>query len=120
MKKILKLTAEIQKACCSDIAQKKMAHILRGTDFRLFEVKDPFLVGLGILQHFQLHYWCANLISAICTHTGINHAYPSVPDIDFFHFQTHTLAKLYTILAEKGHNNSSLCETTKAYFYIYP
>ena len=33
----------------------------------------------------------------------------------FFHFKTHTLAKLYTTLAEKGHNNSSLCETTKAY-----
>ena len=74
-----------------------MAHIVRGTDFRLFEVKDQFLVGLGILQHFQSHYWCVNLISAICTHTGINHAYPSVSaDIDFFFIFRHTHWPNYT------------------------
>ena len=32
----------------------------------------------------------------------------------FFHFKTHTLAKLYTTLAEKGQNNSSLCFIKKS------
>ena len=59
--------SQIQKGYYSGIAQIKLAHIVYRTDFRLFEVQDPYRPDFcNILHH----------ITAVSMYAETSHAYP--------------------------------------------